>query len=243
MHFAQSIAVSAAWATLASAQILGFNSGSTLANYQGKVLSDYEAEFTTAQGLHGSPGTFNSVRLYTMIQAGTTNTPISAFQAAINTNTTMLLGIWCSGTTTIQNELDALSSAISLYGTKFTDLVVGISVGSEDLYRNSVQGIANQAGIGQSVDYIVQFLNQTRQAVANTPLSSKPIGHVETWNDWGNSSNKAVLDASDFLGTDLYAYYESDKDNVISNALSLFNTAYQAVKSVAGDKPVWITET
>jgi len=243
MYIAQSLAVSAALATLASAQILGFNSGSTLANYQGKVESDYEAEFTTAQNLQGAPGTFNSVRLYTMIQAGTTNTPISAFQAAINTNTTMLLGIWCSGTTTIQNELDALSAAISQYGSKFTDLVIGISVGSEDLYRNSVQGIANSAGIGAEPSVILNFIQQTRSALANTPLSSKPIGHVETWNDWGNSSNKAVLDAADFLGTDLYAYYESTKNNDISNAQSLFNSAYSTVQGVAGSKPVWITET
>src|SRR5579862_4040747 len=112
---------------------LGFNSGATLDNNKAKQQADFEQEFKTAQGLHGSPGSFNSIRLYTSVQSGTTDTPISAFQAAIATNTTLLLGIWCSGTTSIENELNALQSAISQHGQKFTDLVVGISVGSEDL--------------------------------------------------------------------------------------------------------------
>jgi len=179
-----------------------------------------------------------------MIQAGTKNTPIEAFEAAIETNTTMLLGIWCSGTTTIENELSALSTALSQYGQKFADLVIGISVGSEDLYRTSVSGIANKAGVGQGPDQIVTFIKQAKSAVANTALSSKPIGHVETWEDWGNSSNSAVLDVVDFLGTDLYAYYESDKgNNTIQNAADLFDTAFNATLAAAGKKPVWITET
>jgi glucan endo-1,3-beta-D-glucosidase len=243
MHAPQSFAAWATLASLASAQIMGFNSGATLDTYKVKVQSDYEAEFTTAQGLVGAPGKFNSVRLYTMIQGGTDSDPTSAFQAAMNTNTTMLLGIWCSGTTTIEKELNALSTAITQYGTKFTDLVVGISVGSEDLYRTSVTGIINKSGIGNTPDNIVKFIKDTRNAIANTPLSGTPIGHVDTWTDWTNSSNKAVIDAVDFLGNDLYAYYESTKNNSIENAADLFNSAYNATLAVAGKKPVWITET
>ena len=57
------------------------------------------------------------------------------------------LGLWASASSDVfQNELDALRTAIEQYGTAFTDLIVGISVGSEDLYRISVQGIANESG-------------------------------------------------------------------------------------------------
>src|SRR2546421_3369404 len=145
----------AIWIALAAAQqpsYLGFNSGATLSDNKAKQQADFEKEFKTAQGLHGSPGSFNSVRLYTNIQSGTKDTPISAFPAAIATNTSMLLGIWCSGTTTITNELTALQSAISQYGQKFADLVIGISVGSEDIYRISESGIENKDGIGTGPD-------------------------------------------------------------------------------------------
>ncbi|KAI9775349.1 MAG: hypothetical protein M1839_001265 [Geoglossum umbratile] len=246
MYALKALAI-AAWIALAAAEqqqgYLGFNSGATLDDNKAKQQADFEKEFTTAQKLRGSPGSFNSVRLYTNIQSGTTDTPISAFQAAIATNTTMLLGIWCSGTTSIANELKALQSAVSQYGQKFTDLVVGISVGSEDLYRISESGIENKAGIGAGPDAIVNFIKEVRSTLSNTPLSTKPIGHVDAWSAWSNSSNSDVIDAVDFVGTDLYPYYEKDKGNLFSNATTIFNYIYQKTLSAAGNKPVWITET
>lgn len=54
-------------ASPALASYMGFNYGSTFTTGAAKVQSDYEAEFTTAQGLISAPGVFNSARLYTMI--------------------------------------------------------------------------------------------------------------------------------------------------------------------------------
>ncbi|PVH77874.1 glycoside hydrolase family 17 protein [Cadophora sp. DSE1049] len=221
----------------------GFNSGAFFSSNKPKVQSDFEDEFNAARALHFSPGTFSSVRLYTNVQTGTTNTPIEAFQAAINTNTSMLLGIWCSGTTTISNELAALKSAIDKFGTKFTDLVVAISVGSEDMYRLSESGIENQAGIGAGPDTIVNFIKEVRTAIEGTGLASKPVGHVDSWSAWANSSNEAVIEEVDFLGMDLYPYYEKDQDNRIENAEAIFEDLHNRTLSAAGNKPVWITET
>ncbi|KAK0122069.1 hypothetical protein ONS95_010333 [Cadophora gregata] len=221
----------------------GFNSGAFFSSNKPKVRSDFEKEFSVARSLHFSPGTFSSVRLYTNVQTGTTNTPIEAFQAAINTNTSMLLGVWCSGTTTITNELAALKSAVDKFGTKFTDLVMGISVGSEDMYRLSESGIANKAGIGAGPDTIVNFIREVRTAIQGTGLASKPVGHVDTWSAWANSSNDAVIAEVDFLGIDLYPYYEKDQDNRIENAEAIFEDLYNRTLSAAGNKPVWITET
>ncbi|KAI9761896.1 MAG: hypothetical protein M1840_001549 [Geoglossum simile] len=247
MHALKALGI-AAWIALAAAAeqqqgYLGFNSGATLDNTKAKQQSDFEQEFKTAQKLHGSPGSFNSVRLYTNVQSGTKDTPISAFQAAVATNTTMLLGIWCSGTTSIKNELTALQSAISQHGQKFADLVIGISVGSEDLYRISEDGIDNKAGVGTGPDEIVGFIEEVRSTLSTTPLSSKPVGHVDAWSAWANSSNSIVIDAVDFIGTDLYPYYEDDKGNTFSNATTIFNYIYDQTLSVSGNKPVWITET
>lgn len=106
--------------------------GTTFTDGAAKVQADFEAEFNRAKSLAGTHGRFTSARLYTMIQAGTTNTPVSAIPAAINTQTRLLLGLWASaGQGDFDNELAALSSAIHQYGTAFTDLIDGISVGSE----------------------------------------------------------------------------------------------------------------
>ena len=103
----------------------GFNYG---ADTNGGA-TDFATEFAGAQKLTGTSG-FNSARLYTMIEYGTTDTPSSAFQAAINTGTSLLLGIWCSGgQTVVTNELNALAAAVKQY-PKLNGLFFGISVGS-----------------------------------------------------------------------------------------------------------------
>lgn len=59
------MALSAASPALAA--YAGFNYGSTFTTGAAKVQSDFESEFTTAQGLISAPTVFNSARLYTMI--------------------------------------------------------------------------------------------------------------------------------------------------------------------------------
>lgn len=236
--------VAGALASGASAEnYLGFNSGATLADRSAKFKSDFEAEFKTAQGLENAPGTFNAVRLYTNIQAYSQDDPIQAFEAAIDTDTKLLLGIWTSGTDNIDKELSALKKAVDTYGKKFTDLVIGMSIGSEDLYRDSATGHINEAGIGAGPDVIVKFINQYKEAVADTALSSVPIGHVDTWDAWTNGTNKAVVDAVDWVGVDEYPYYENGKGNDIKNAGTLFDRAFDAVTGAVGGKPIWVTET
>lgn len=226
---------------------LGFNSGATKDDKSVKKQADFEQEFQAQQKLQFSPGLFNSVRLYTNIQPDTTDTPIEAFAAAVKTNTSMLLGIWCSGADNIDKELSALNKAIKQYGKNFTNLVVGISVGSEDLYRDSEDGVKNKAGVGASAETIIGFIKNTREALKDTALAKTPVGHVDTWTAWVNSSNKNVIDEVDFLGADIYPYYENGDNvnmtNEIGNALPIWEYALNATEKVAGDKPVWITET
>ncbi|EHK47716.1 glycoside hydrolase family 17 protein [Trichoderma atroviride IMI 206040] len=246
MKLTSTIAAGAALAAGVSAgqnNYLGFNSGATLPDESAKFEKDFLAEFTTAQKLPGAPGTFNAVRLYTNIQAYSTNTPIEAFSAAIKTKTKILLGVWASGTANINNELAALSAAVKQYGSDFTDLIIGISIGSEDLYRDSATGRTNKAGVGNGPDEILSFINAYKKEFANTALSSVPVGHVDTWDAWVNGTNKEVLDAVDWIGVDEYPFYETGKGNNIDNAGKLFNSAYQTTLGVANGKPVWVTET
>jgi glucan endo-1,3-beta-D-glucosidase len=229
--------------TVSAENYLGFNSGATLPDHSAKFKKDFLAEFTTAQNLENAPGKFNAVRLYTNIQAYSEDDPIEAFEAAIETNTKLLLGIWTSGTDSIDRDIKALKKAISKYGSKFTDLVIGMSVGSEDLYRDSETGHKNKAGIGAGPQVIVKFINDYKKAFAGTPLANVPIGHVDTWDAWTNGTNKIVIDAVDWIGVDEYPYYENGKGNNIENSGQLFDRAYAAVEGVAGGKPIWVTET
>jgi glucan endo-1,3-beta-D-glucosidase len=222
---------------------LGFNSGATLADRSAKFKSDFLAEFKTAQGLQKAPGKFNAVRLYTNVQAYSQDDPIEAFEAAMETDTKMLLGIWTSGTDNIDKELSALKKAIDKYGKKFTDLVIGMSIGSEDLYRDSETGVTNKAGVGAGPAVVVKFIEEYKKSVSNTALKSVPIGHVDTWDAWTNGTNKVVIDAVDWVGVDEYPYYETGKGNDIKNSGKLFDRAFNAVKGAVGKKPIWVTET
>jgi glucan endo-1,3-beta-D-glucosidase len=227
----------------ASAVYQGFNYGSTFSDGSFVLEADFQSLFTTAQNLVGTSG-FTSARLYTMIQGGTANTSTQAIPAAIATDTKLLLGLWASaGQAAFNNELAALTSAIEQYGTNFTSLVVGISVGSEDLYRNSPMGIENLSGVGANPADIVTYIGQVRSAIANTPISSAPIGHVDTWTAWVNGSNDAVIKAVDFLGVDEYPYFQNTEANSIDAAYELFFQAYNNTVSAGGGKPVWVTET
>jgi len=233
----------AASVSAVSAVYTGFNYGSTQTDGSVKAQSDFQSEFSTAKSLVGASG-FTSARLYTMIQGGTTNTPIAAIPAAIAEDTTLLLGMWASaGQADFDNELAALTSAISQYGDSFTKLVAAISVGSEDLYRVSPTGIQADSGAGADPDTITSYISQVRSAIANTGLSSAPVGHVDTWTAWVNSSNDAVISACDWIGMDAYPYFQNTMSNDITDAKSLFFEAYDNTVAAAEGKDVWITET
>lgn len=242
MQFFTAAVAFAATLSAANAQnkYKGFNSGSTFTTGQSKQQVDFEWEMRAAQELPGTDGAWTSVRLYTMIQGGTKDTPISAIPAAISTKSTLLLGLWASeNSDAFQNEVNALKNAISQYGEAFTSLVTGISVGSEDLYRDSINEV------GAKPDVLVSYISKVRAAIAGTSLSKAPVGHVDTWDAFANGANGAVIEAIDFLGMDAYPYYQTTQPggNGIDNANATFWKSYTDTKAVAQGKPVWVTET
>ncbi|KAF3122768.1 hypothetical protein TWF594_002739 [Orbilia oligospora] len=235
----------------AQGEYLGFNYGAHKADgWTLKVHDDFLEEFQFAQKLAVNNGKFSSARLYTMIQGNEGDEPIEAIEAAIKTNTTLLLGMWCSidpkydPVGHVKKEISALKKAITKYGSAFTDLVVGLSIGSEDLYRSSAMGIKNKSGIGAKAEEIVEFIGMVRKAIADTPLKGTPIGHVDTWTVWVDGSNRAVIDALDWIGFDGYPYFQSNMpNNSIEAAADLFWESYEATRQAVSGKEVWITET
>ncbi|KAI1472671.1 glycoside hydrolase family 17 protein [Daldinia caldariorum] len=243
MRFATSVlglaaaANTALAATAANTGIKGFNYGAFFLNQAAKQQVDFEYEFNRAKNLPGTSG-WTSARLYSMIQWGTANSVISAIPAAINTKTSLLLGLWVSGSDqAITNEIAALKAAINQYGSAFTNLVVGISVGSEDLYRHD----NNEVGVGPQK--LIDCINQVRNAIAGTPLAGIPIGHVDTYDSFLNGTNRAVIDHIDWLGFDGYPYWEQTQPNSIGNAQNRFYDGLNKTIALANGKPVWVTET
>lgn len=232
-------------ASTVTAQLQGFNYGATFEDGSCRLGSDFAGAFNSARNLAGTGGGFTSARLYTTIQCGTTNAPTSAIQAAIETDTSLLLGLWASaGDAIFDNEIAALSSAVAQYGSAFTDRIIGISVGSEDLYRSSPQGIANEAGVGVDSATIVRYINQIKDLASQTPLlQGKPIGHVDTWTAWVLPENAPVASAVDWLGHNSFPYFEDTLPNSIEDGESVFYNALGATEGVSGGKPVWVTET
>ncbi|TDZ35709.1 putative glucan endo-1,3-beta-glucosidase eglC [Colletotrichum spinosum] len=224
--------------------VRGFNYGSTFTDGRPKTLADYQAEFTAANTLEGSDGAFTSARLYTTIQAGSTNDPISAIPAAIATRTSLLLGLWASaGDASFAHELEALRKTIEQY-PQLAGLIDGISVGSEDLYRLSPMGVAAGQYAGAEPSTLVKYITQVRALIKDTPFAHAPIGHVDTWTAWGNKTNGVVVENCDWIGMDAYPYFDDFAPNHISDAPDRFADGLGKTLAAAGkDTQVWITET
>lgn len=149
--------------------------------------------------------------------------------------------MWVSGSTSaITNEIAALKAAITQYGTDFTNLVTGISVGSEDLYR-AAQGDATSPGV--DVDTLISYITEVRNAIAGTSLEGVPVGHVDTYDSFENATNTKIINEIDWIGFDGYPYWEKANGNSIEAASDLFYKGLNKTKAIAGDKPVYVTET
>lgn len=245
MQFKQLAALGLAAATPISAQnnVQGFNYGATNEDGSCRSYDDFVSLFNRAKNLEGASG-FASARLYTSIQCGTAAEPISAFRAAIDTDTSILVGLWASaGRPVYENELNALLAAARDLGTAFTDRVVGISVGSEDLYRSSPEGVANNAGVGATGEEIEGYIGWLRDWARGTSLESKPIGHVDTWTAWILPENAGVAASVNWLGHNSFPYFESTKANSINEAQNNYWSAVAETERIAAGKPVFLTET
>jgi exo-beta-1,3-glucanase (GH17 family) len=171
----------AAIVTAASASYQGFNYAA-----QGSDRESFHKQFSLATSLPGT-ASFSSARLYTMVQEGGNETVIQAIPAALATNTKLLLGLWTSvDEDGFAKQLRALESAMKLYGSQgLSDLVIGISVGSEDLYRSSELGASNNCGAGQDISVLFEYIQKVRTLLQGSVLQHVPVGvSVSTRSDY-----------------------------------------------------------
>ncbi|KAK4561441.1 hypothetical protein LTR86_004759 [Recurvomyces mirabilis] len=223
MRFSTIATLAAAALPYASAYWKGFNVGANNEDGSCKSQQDWENAFNKLKSL---PQYITSVRVYASSDCGTL---ANAVPAALNTGTQLLVGVWTEDSAHYDAEKNALAAAIQQYGH---DWIVAISVGSEDLYRGDTDAntLANQ---------IYDVRGMVRQWGVN-----QDVGHVDTWTAWVDDNNKAVIEASDFIGLDAYPYFQNSK---ISDASAVFWSAVDAtrnqVNAVSPGKWVWVTET
>ncbi|KAF2629458.1 glycoside hydrolase family 17 protein, partial [Macroventuria anomochaeta] len=216
----------------------GFNYGGFWGEQSNiKRYADFHHGFELAKNLTNAPVPFDSARLYTCITTGSKDDPTEAFQAAIDTGTNLLLGMWVSPKATgqpndvqVENELAALNKGFAQHGQRLADLVIGLSVGNEDVYR------FNNAQVGIASDNLLLTIKSVREKIAASPyakyMEGKPIGHTDT-------AHYAVVPGSDFVGMTGYPYWEGHS---IDNANISFMSLLKDTQRRAGTIPVWISE-
>ena len=219
--------------------------------------------FKIAKNLPGTDGAFTSARLFTTIapnqdQVATKDVqPLAALKAAVDTSTTLLIGLYCSspqGVDGFNRELAALENAINAdYGQKlFDDLVVGIVVGNEDLYRDSRKDDPKKGDLqpGDSIENIQNYIKLTRELLDKKGLKDKiPVGHAETWAIWTTESISSVLIPQlDFVALNSFPYWEGhtvgeEASWGYKNAIDVTVNATNYFKNNGDVVPVWATET
>ncbi|KAI4846701.1 glycoside hydrolase, partial [Aureobasidium sp. EXF-8845] len=229
----------AAMVNAALASYQGFNYAA-----QGNDRESFHQQFSLSTSLPGT-ASFSSARLYTMLQEGGNETVIQAIPAALATNTKLLLGLWTSvDEDGFAKQLSALESAMTLYGSQgLSDLVIGISVGSEDLYRSSVLGTSSDSGVGQDVSVLLEYIEKVRALLQGSVLQHIPVGHVDTLDAYTNHTNSEILEALDFIGLNIFPYFSQDQAANVSVAADSFWKAYESMLPLSLGKPIWITET
>ncbi len=212
----------AAAITSANAFYQGFNIAAELASGACRTESDWEFAFNKIASF---PGEFRNARLFASSDC---NTLANAVPAAIRTDTKLLVGVWTQDDAHFDAEKQALLQAVQQYGK---DWILAVSVGSEDLYREET-----------TADILASKINDVRGMLWSVGASDKSIGHVDTWTAWVDGRNTAVIEAVDWLGNDLYPYWQGiGTDNGAAN--NAYWEAVNNVRAVSQGKEVWTTET
>lgn len=228
--------------SILSLSVLGFLSAPTTAYWNGFNLKYYQADGVTCktstdwkndfEALNDLPNNINGARLF---YSHVCDSLANAVPQAIKQGKQILVGL-DDDDDNFSNEKGALLSAIADHGW---DWIVAISVGSESLYRGDITA--------SDLTGKIQDVRGMLEALSGYPSGGIEVGHVDTTNAWYDDSNDAVIRACDFIGVDVYPYFQSEDNNAISNAGNLFKDAVSqsksAVAAAGGTASVWITET
>lgn len=219
--------------------MFGFNYGSHWTNGTAKTGDQFKRHFDNAiQAMGDSP---TSARLFTTVQHGTADDIIEAIQPAKDTKTKLLLGMWPRNGR-IDHELAALNKALDLYGQDLVDLIVGISVGNEDLHRSSVDCSPDCADALTVKGWIDTVRSNLTTGMFAATMGSKKVGHVDTVLSWTSDATgiRDLVAACDFIGVTIYPFWGGVS---VEDSAQGFSSTLEQALSVAGRKPIFVGET
>lgn len=192
-----------------------------------KTSSDWAIDFSVINSEFRSQYTYGTpaVKIFNTNQCNTTKNMV---QPAIDAKIPVLATVVANEANENRYELDktALEDAIKLHGC---DWLIGVSVGSEDLYREEITS-----------DRLVEQMNEVRSLIRNYQGNCQtiPIMHADVPQAWRRYKN--VIDASDVILLNAYAYWGGVD---ISRAQLSIRKTINRVRKAAKGKEVWIGET
>jgi len=229
MRFTSALAALAAALPFTSAYYRGFNIGANNEDGSCKTMNDWSEAFAKLKAL---PQGIDSVRLYASSDC---DTLANAVPAALYANIGILVGVWATDDAHFGREKAALNQAIAQYGHSW---IIGISVGSEDLYRAQFQN-TNEIDPGT----LAQRIYDVRGMVRAQGVTAD-VGHVDTWNVWTSGQNAVVITACDFVGVDAYPYFQNVPiEGARDSFFSSLQQTRDAVSRAGSNAWVWVTET
>jgi exo-beta-1,3-glucanase (GH17 family) len=133
-----------------------------------------------------------------------------------------------------------LLKAIQAHGF---DWIAGVVVGWDDLNLGPI------FSSGRAISLLAKQINDVR-SILSAVLGYSPavqMGHIDTWDKWTKVVNREVIEACDFLGTDVDPYWQDNMlpGNAIGDSYSFLwgrvENVRHTVNNVKPGTSVWIT--
>jgi len=209
---------------------LGFALGNQRPDGKCKQTADYkkELEIIGTRSKH--------IRVYTSTECGDINQLLPALKG---TDFKVLLGVWPSGEiqytkeSKFEAEKEALKKGLPKHGL---ENVMGITVGSEHMYRKELKGEKLSAAIAE-----------VRKIVRAIPGGEKiPVGTADSWNKWVEGDAEPAITGSDIILTNAFSYWQGQK--MANSTQSFYDDSMQALNRVQSVKKdtefeFWVGET
>lgn len=195
---------------------------------QCKETADYESDFDILNQYT------NTVRVYA---ASDCNTLQNIFPALEAKNFKLLLGVWPTDDAHFQAEQAALTTYLPQMSK---DVIRGITVGSEALYREDLTATELAAHINTVKDLLKNINDKNGES-----YSSMPVGTADSWNLWVAGYNAPAIEASDFILTNAFSYWQGQTmANASYSYVDDIMQSMQQIQAVKGaDIDIWVGET
>ncbi|KAK6335175.1 hypothetical protein TWF718_010612 [Orbilia javanica] len=203
----------------------GFNVGAYTSTGACKSLQDWRNELKQVKAYKSSHFQFTVVKIFTTSQCSALK---NALQAAKEVGGIKVwAGLWATPISTFNSDKNELGRQI--LGSN-GNLILGVSVGSEELFRGSLSS-------SQLAGYIWDVKGMIQNSYGKTKV---PVGTSEGIAPLLDSANQQVLDACDAVMLTSYPYYGGSR---IDLALKAFQQGWWALGAKMAGKSLIVGET